>query len=279
MDVQTVHPRKLAAVRREVAPDAVGSAFGAIKAHFCRVSFCTRQFISSATYKVLGSRQSISLTMPNSLICLPALPKRPTHRAVQLHLVDLAVEEGVLGRVGVGAVEKLLRAGRDADGPGRAHVRELGLERAVVVEHLNALIAHIGDVDVAAGIDGDGVRNIELAGFGTGRAPGLDELPVLVELGDAGVAVTVGDENVAGSVPGHVEGLVEVVAGDTRSRGAGSAAEHAAAAELTDRLEPAAQGQEDVAGLVELDDHSGGAVHDPELSWGSTLTPCANRKA
>src|SRR5262245_22349697 len=42
------------------------------------VSFCTRQFIISATYKVLGSRQSISLTMPNSLNCLPALPKRPT---------------------------------------------------------------------------------------------------------------------------------------------------------------------------------------------------------
>ena len=45
----------------------------------------------------------------------------------------------------------------------------------------------------------------------------------------------------------------------------GRAAEHAAAAELTDRLEPAAQGQEDLAGLVELDDHPGGAVHDPDV--------------
>ena len=42
------------------------------------VSFCTRQFMSSATYKVLASRQAISLTIPNSLNCLPALPKRPT---------------------------------------------------------------------------------------------------------------------------------------------------------------------------------------------------------
>ena len=140
------------------------------------------------------------------------------HRAVQLHLVNLAVEKRVLGRVGVGAVEKLLRAGRDADGTGRAHVLELGLERAVVVEHLNALVAHIGDVDVALGIDGDRVRSIELAGFGTGRAPGLGEPPGLVELGDAGVAVPVGDEDVAGSVPGHIGGLVEIVAGDTGSR-------------------------------------------------------------
>ena len=133
---------------------------------------------------------------------------------------------------------------------GRAHVLDLGLERAVVVEHLNALVAHIGDVDVALGIDGDGVGNIELAGFGTGRAPGLDELPVLVELGDAGVAVPVGDEDVAGSVPGHIGGLVEIVAGDTRSRRSGTAAEDAAtgaAADFADRLGPAAQGQEDAA--------------------------------
>ena len=140
------------------------------------------------------------------------------HGAVQLHLVDLAVEERVLGRVGVGAVEKLLRAGRDADGTRRAHVLDLALERAVVVEHLNPLIAHVGDVDVAAGIDGDGVGSIELALFGPGRPPGLDELPGLVELGDAGVAVTVRDENVAGSVPGHIGGLVEIVAADTRAR-------------------------------------------------------------
>ena len=70
-------------------------------------------------------------------------------------------------------------------------------------------------------------------------------LPVLVELGDAGVAVAVGDEDVAGSVPGHVGGLVEIVAGDTGSGRSGRAAEHSAAAEFADRLEPAAQGQED----------------------------------
>jgi len=43
-----------------------------------RVSFCTRQFMSSATYKVFGSRQSIALTMPNSLNCLPARPNLPS---------------------------------------------------------------------------------------------------------------------------------------------------------------------------------------------------------
>src|SRR6266699_1077611 len=31
------------------------------------------------------------------------------HRPVQLHFVNLAIQEGILGRVGVGAVEKLVR--------------------------------------------------------------------------------------------------------------------------------------------------------------------------
>src|SRR4051812_49017927 len=82
---------------------------------------------------------------------------------VQLQLVDLAVEEGILGWIRVGAVEILMRARRDADRTRGADVLDLALERAVVVEHLNALITHVGDVDIAARIDGDGVRNIELA--------------------------------------------------------------------------------------------------------------------
>jgi hypothetical protein len=45
---------------------------------YFRLSFCTRQFMSSATYNVLGSRQSMALTIPSSLNCLPARPKRPT---------------------------------------------------------------------------------------------------------------------------------------------------------------------------------------------------------
>src|SRR4029453_11522072 len=123
-------------------------------------------------------------------------------------------------------------------------------------------------VDVGAGSDSDGVWSIELAGFGTRRAPGLDELPVLVELGDAGVAVTIGNKNVAGSVPGHRGGRVEIVAGDPGAGRSGTAAKNSAAAEFTDRFEPAAQGQEDAAGLVELDDHPGGAVHDPDAVQG-----------
>src|SRR4026209_423229 len=152
---------------------------------------------------------------------LASLAETADYRAVQLHLVNLAVEEWVFGRVGVRTVEILCRTRRDAQGARRADVLDLSLEHAVVVEDLDPLIAHVGDVHHAFGVNGDRGGNIELALLGPGRAPGLDELPILVELRDAGVAVPIGDEDVAGSVPGHVEGLVEVVAGDTRSRRAG----------------------------------------------------------
>ena len=100
--------------------------------------------------------------------------------------------------------------------------------------------------------------------------------PFLSNLATRALRVPVGDEDVAGSVPGHIGGLVEIVAGDTRARRSGRAAEHAAAAEFAYRLEPAAQGQEDLAGVVELDDHPRGAVHDPDVVLG--IDPDALRK-
>ena len=99
----------------------------------------------------------------------------------------------------------------------------------------------------------------------------FDEPPGLVELGDPGVGVPVDDEDVAGRVPGHIGGLVEIVARDTGSRRSAAAAEDAAtgaAADFADRLGPAAQGHQDTAGRVELDDHPRGAIHDPEVVLG-----------
>src|SRR5262245_42692375 len=151
-------------------------------------------------------------------------------RAVQLHLVNFAVQERILGRVGVRAEKILVRAGRDADGARRTDVLDLGLVVAVVVEHLNALIAHVGHVHHALRVNGDGVRSIELAGSGTGPAPGLVVAPGFVELRDAGVAESVGDEDVASSVPGDIGGLVEIIPGRTKARRTTPAAATAAAA-------------------------------------------------
>src|SRR5258707_6333636 len=50
--------------------------------------------------------------------------------------------------------------------------RELALEGALPVEHLDAPVAAVGDVDVALRVGGDRVRRVELAGL-----PALTTLP------------------------------------------------------------------------------------------------------
>ena len=52
--------------------------------------------------------------------------------AVQFHLVDLAPGVDILGRVGVRAVEILMRSRRDADRRGAAHVDKLRLELSLI---------------------------------------------------------------------------------------------------------------------------------------------------
>ena len=96
----------------------------------------------------------------------------------------------------------------------------------------------------------------------------LMNFPFLSNLATRALAYPSGDENVAGSVPGHVGGLVEIVAGDTGSRRSGRAAEDAAPALLpsspiASSLRPKVRRTR--AGLIELDDHPGGAVHHPDV--------------
>ena len=124
--------------------------------------------------------------------------------AVQFHLVDLAVVHRA-GVVGIGRVEILVGPGGNANRPGRARIGELGLEFAVVVEDLNALVPEVAHVNVALGVGRERMRRIELAGLGTSRSPGLEEFAALVELGDARVAVTIGYKNVAGRIPTAVK--------------------------------------------------------------------------
>src|SRR5215471_1248151 len=168
--------------------------------------------------------------------------------AVELHLVDLAVVE-IAGVVGIGAEEIRVSTGRDADSPRRADARDLGLERAFAIEDLDALIAAVGDVDVVLRVGGDGQWEVELPGICATGAPALEVLAVRVHLGDACVAVAVGDVNVAGRIEGDVGGLVEVVAGDA---GTGAATPSAAAA-LADGFGLAAERHDDAALGIELD--------------------------
>src|SRR4029453_6850413 len=111
-------------------------------------------------------------------------------RAVEFHLEDLAtrlVQLGVLVvRVGIGGVEILVtRSWSDAQRPGSADVVEHGLVIQVVVEHHDALVATAAPVDIALGIHGDGMRQVERAGPRSATADLFDELSVLVVLGDA----------------------------------------------------------------------------------------------
>src|SRR4029434_5904127 len=125
----------------------------------------------------------------------------------------------------VAYVEKLVRAAADADPRRGADAGDLRLERAFAVEDLNAVVARVGDVNIAVGVAGDAADPLELALAGAGVAPGLQEVAVLVELGDAVVgAEAVGDVDVPGAIPGDVRRPVEAVAVDARARRAGAAA-------------------------------------------------------
>src|SRR5439155_7407237 len=69
----------------------------------------------------------------------------------------------------------------------------LRLPFAVAVEHLDAVVLAIGDIEPALGVAADIVRDVELAGVGAGLAPGAQEFAVDGEFVDAGVAVAVRD--------------------------------------------------------------------------------------
>ena len=83
---------------------------------------------------------------------------------------------------------------------------------AVAVEHLDAAVAGVGDIDETLRVDRDASRLTELARGRAGLAPRADELAVLVELRDARVgAQAIGDVDVAGGVPRDVGRTVEHV--------------------------------------------------------------------
>ena len=98
---------------------------------------------------------------------LAGLAELADDRAVELHLVDLAGDRPRRGRVavrvGVRDEQVLVRPRRDADRPRVADVVVDGPQHQVVVEHLHARVAAIGDVDVALRVGRDRVRRVHLA--------------------------------------------------------------------------------------------------------------------
>ena len=82
-------------------------------------------------------------------------------------------------------------------------------EGAVAVEHLDAPIVAVADIDVALGVGGDAVDEVELALALAALAPGLDPVAVLADLGDARIHVAVGNVDRAVRSPGHVGRLAE----------------------------------------------------------------------
>src|SRR6266571_3993334 len=134
---------------------------------------------------------------------------------------DAPLEAGIELRIRlvIGHVNRVVPVDEDPARP--AELLPLFEEIPFLVEDLDAAVAAVADEQPSPGIQGDGVRRVELAGGGPFLAPGLDEFPVRREFHDARVgipAVSVRDKDVAvrsgDDVRRPVEG-VRTVPGDS----------------------------------------------------------------
>src|SRR5262245_61326779 len=104
-----------------------------------------------------------------------------------------------------------MRPRRDADRPRIADVVVDRFHVQIVVEHLDASVAAVADIDVAVGIHRHRVRQVQLAASAAARPSLLDESSVLVELHDARVAISIGHEDIPRRIKAHVSGPAEDV--------------------------------------------------------------------
>src|SRR5271154_1860384 len=181
-----------------------------------------------------------------------------------------------------------MRSRRDADRRGSPDIQELRLEGSVPVEHLYSSVPGVGDEHITLRIDRDAVRDVELARPAPSGAPGLDELAVLVELGDPGVAEAIRHVNVTSRVPGDVGGPLKQIALRPRTVGISASAtsrwtfgSRAAPSSATGfrrrcrrcdrqsryalRLVLPAQQHLNPPVLVELDYHARHLIHNPDV--------------
>src|SRR5579871_5687751 len=93
--------------------------------------------------------------------------------------------------------ERRLPAATAAERAGPVQIVPLRLVFAVAVEHLYAVVLAVGDIDIAVGVGRDVVHDVELAGIAARLAPAPDQFAVGRELVHAGIAVAVGDIDLA----------------------------------------------------------------------------------
>src|SRR5215210_624206 len=89
---------------------------------------------------------------------------------------DITADRG--GRANLPDVKDGLVPVRHAEPARAVQVLPLGLEFAVAVEHLDAMIFTVGDVDPAVGVATDVVHDVEFAFAGAWLAPRQQKPPV-----------------------------------------------------------------------------------------------------
>src|SRR5215510_9636874 len=179
------------------------------------------------------------------------LQPRPVLAAEAGDYAALLVDDGEpRAEVGVAAVDRHARtqltddevgivpAARAAvERTGPVHVVPLQLVPAVAVEYLHAVVLAVGDVDPAVVVGGDVVGDVELAGIGAGGAPAHQVFAVGRVLVDAGIAVAVGNVDLALGRKCRVGTAVERLTAQERRRLVGHADGHqhlAVAGDLAD---------------------------------------------
>src|SRR5215467_523530 len=216
---------------------------------------------------------------PELLHFLPGLAEHAEDFALERELVDAPGHR-------VRAVQHLIRRRRDADRPWRTRrrervwtrraadhdvhiLREWNVDRehaqkfSVRVEHLNAAIRPVRYVDIALRVIRDRVQDVELAGVPAAIAPRFHPSTVLVDLHDARVVVAVGDEDVAGLIPGDVRRTIERAPAGTRRAFAATCGRRSG---LLDRLGAPTEHHQHFPRWAQLDDHVRALVRHPEIA-------------
>src|SRR4029077_9382551 len=112
---------------------------------------------------------------------------------------------------------------RHVEPTGTMQIVPLRLVAAVAVEDLDAVVLPVGDIDPALGVAADIVDDVELARIAARLAPRHEKLAVRREFVDAGIAVAIGDIDVASPRQRRVGATIERRATHIGSRLVGNA--------------------------------------------------------